>query len=189
MVSHGSCFMVTWNIFQKPPLGGRPNTNPRDHDTLNAHNRWFILFYHVWDTCMNRKFIEIAFGWGPSHIWLHTTLEDPWAHYMILEVTWDSLWTFSFGLSQLHDHGSWLMCEVALSVSHKDSKLVYSRSVEMNQQQTYGDFNLLFIFYFYFYVGWMRAMVGENRRLVHYQPMDFPSWPIQISNHRMAIRL
>jgi hypothetical protein len=31
------------------------------------------------------------------------------------------------------------------------------------------------------------AMVGENRRLVHYQPMDFPSWPVQISNHRMAI--
>jgi hypothetical protein len=34
-----------------------------------------------------------------------------------------------------------------------------------------------------------QTMVGENRRLVHYQPMDFPSWPVQISNHRMAIRL
>jgi hypothetical protein len=33
------------------------------------------------------------------------------------------------------------------------------------------------------------AMVGENRRLVYYQPMDFPLWPVQISNHRMAIRL
>jgi hypothetical protein len=33
------------------------------------------------------------------------------------------------------------------------------------------------------------TMVGENRRLVHYQPMDFLSWPVQISNHRMAIRL
>ena len=32
-------------------------------------------------------------------------------------------------------------------------------------------------------------MIGENRRLMYYQPMDFPSWPIQISNHRMAIRL
>ena len=31
-------------------------------------------------------------------------------------------------------------------------------------------------------------MVGENRRLVHYQPME-SSWPAQISNHRMAIRL
>jgi hypothetical protein len=33
------------------------------------------------------------------------------------------------------------------------------------------------------------TMVGENRRLVYYQLMDFPSWPVQISNHRMAIRL
>ena len=33
---------------------------------------------------------------------------------MILEVCWDSLWTLSFGLSQFHGHGSWLVCEVAL---------------------------------------------------------------------------
>ena len=33
---------------------------------------------------------------------------------MILEVPWDGLWTLSFGLSQFHDYGSWLMCEVAL---------------------------------------------------------------------------
>jgi hypothetical protein len=28
-------------------------------------------------------------------------------------------------------------------------------------------------------------MVGESRRLVHYQPMDFSSWLVQIFNHRM----
>ena len=47
MASNGSCFMVAWTIFQKPPLGGRPNTKPGDHGTSNAHNRWFILFCHV----------------------------------------------------------------------------------------------------------------------------------------------
>ena len=26
----------------------------------------------------------------------------------------DGLWTLSFGLSQFHGHGSWLVCEVAL---------------------------------------------------------------------------
>ena len=43
-----------WTIFhghldyyQKPPLGGRPHTKPEDHGTPNAHNRWFILVYHV----------------------------------------------------------------------------------------------------------------------------------------------
>jgi hypothetical protein len=35
---------------------------------------------------------------------------------MILEVCWDGLWTLSLGLSQFHGHGSWLVCEVALSV-------------------------------------------------------------------------
>ena len=25
---------------------------------------------------------------------------------------WDGLWALSFGLSQFHGHGSWLMCEV-----------------------------------------------------------------------------
>ena len=33
---------------------------------------------------------------------------------MILKVSWDSLWTLSFGLSECRGHGSWLVCEVAL---------------------------------------------------------------------------
>ena len=34
---------------------------------------------------------------------------------MILEVCRDGFWTLPFGLSQFHGHGSWLVCEVALS--------------------------------------------------------------------------
>ena len=52
----------------------------------------------------------MTFGWGPSHIRLHNTLEGPWPHYMILEVSWDGLWTLSFGFSQFHGHGSWRKC-------------------------------------------------------------------------------
>jgi hypothetical protein len=40
---------------------------------------------------------------------------------MVLEVSWDGLWTLSFGLSQFHGHGSWLLCEVALSCIHVTS--------------------------------------------------------------------
>jgi hypothetical protein len=91
MASNGSCFMVTWTIFQKPPLGGRPNTKPGDHGTPNVHNRWHILFYHVWEpTWINDYWNSIC------HIWLHVTLEDPWPHYMIWEVCWDNLWTLFF---------------------------------------------------------------------------------------------
>jgi hypothetical protein len=76
-----------------------------------VHNRWFILFYHVWGP-HEQNFIEIAYGWGFGHIWLHIRLEGPWPHYMILEVPWDGLWTLSFGLSRFHGHSSWLVYEV-----------------------------------------------------------------------------
>ena len=39
VASNGSCFMGDLNYFQRPPLGGRPNTKSGDHDTPNAHNR------------------------------------------------------------------------------------------------------------------------------------------------------
>ena len=35
---------------------------------------------------------------------------------MSLEVCWDGLWALSFGPSQFHGHGSWLVCEVALNI-------------------------------------------------------------------------
>ena len=107
------------DCFHKPLLGGMPNTKPEDHGIPNAHNRWFILlFYHVRGPAWIKS-IEFAFGRGRSHIRLHTTLEDPWPHYMILEMCWDGgLRTLSSGLSQFHGHGSWLVCEVALLGSH-----------------------------------------------------------------------
>ena len=43
---------------------------------------------------------------------------------MILEVSWDSLWTLSFGLPQLHGHGSWLVCTVALNNVMRTSNLI-----------------------------------------------------------------
>ena len=116
VASNGSCFMVTWIVFKNHLLDIGLITNLRDHDTPKTHNRWFIIFYHAWEDPYEQKFIEIAFGWGPGRIWLHTTLEGPWPHDMILEVCWDSLWTLSFGLSQFHGHGSWLVCEVARSI-------------------------------------------------------------------------
>ena len=108
MASNGSRFMVTCIIFENHLLEVGPTQN---HDTMAC---WFILFYHVW----RPAWIDIHWNsmWlRPNHTWLHTTLEGPWPHYMILEVYWDGLQRLSFRLSQFHGHGSWLMCEVALS--------------------------------------------------------------------------
>ena len=105
MASNGSCFMVTWTFFKKPHLGSRPNTRPGDHGTSNAHNRWFILFYHAW----RPAWIEIH--WNST--WLRARSHMV-SHYTPGYVT-TLHWTHSFELSQCHGHGSWLMCEVALS--------------------------------------------------------------------------
>ena len=56
------------------------------------------------------EFIEVAFSWGHGHIWLQTTLEGPWPHYMILEVSGTTLRHFFWALIILW---SWwlLACE------------------------------------------------------------------------------
>ena len=102
---HGFLHGIEWimfhghlDCFQKSPLGGKSNTKLGDHGTLNAHNCWFILFYHVWGSAW------IGIHWNSiwlraRHIWLHTTLKGLSPHYMILEVSWDGVWTFSLGPS------------------------------------------------------------------------------------------
>ena len=72
------------DYFPKPPLGGRPNTKPGDHGTPNAHNRWFILFYHVWGPA----WIEIHW----NSIWLRAR------SHMTSHYTWGPVTT-------LHDFG------------------------------------------------------------------------------------
>jgi hypothetical protein len=44
VASNGSCFHGHLDYFQKPLLGGMPNTNLGDHGTLNVHNHSFVLF-------------------------------------------------------------------------------------------------------------------------------------------------
>ena len=57
---------------------------------------------------------------------------------MVLEVSWDGLWTHSFGLSQIHGHGSWLVCEVALR--RPDYSLgINARGSTVTVQHMYSD--------------------------------------------------
>ena len=88
---HGCLHGIKWimfhghlDYFQKPPLGGRSNTKLGDHGTPNAHNRWFILFYHVWGPA----WIEIHW----NSIWLRAR------SHMTSHYTWGSVTT-------LHDFG------------------------------------------------------------------------------------
>ena len=114
MASNGSCFMVIWTVFKNHLL----EVVLTQHQETTA--LWTLttvgLFYFIMRGHPHEhKIVEIAFGWGPIYIWLHTSREGPWPYYMILKVRWDGVWTLSFPLSRLHGHGSWLVCEVALS--------------------------------------------------------------------------
>ena len=110
--SHVSCFMVTWIIFKNHLLevGLTPKQETMALWTLTTVD---LLYFIMYEDSHEQAFIEIAFGWRPRYIWLHTTLQSPRPHYMISKMCWDGLRTLSFGLSQLHGHRSWLMCEVA----------------------------------------------------------------------------
>jgi hypothetical protein len=112
---NGSCFMVVcWTVFKnKPSFGGRPNTKWGDHGTPRSHSRWFMIYFSCVRIMHEKKFIEIACGWGPDHMWLHTTLEGLWLHYNSFGSVLGRPLDTSFRLSQFHGHGSWLVCEVA----------------------------------------------------------------------------
>ena len=106
MASNGSRFMVTWIVFNNHLVEVGLTQNRETMALRNLTTVDSLYFYHMWRPHMNHfYFIEIAFGWRPSHILLHTKLEDTWPHNMILEVFWDNLWTLLLG-SQFHDRGS-----------------------------------------------------------------------------------
>ena len=87
----GFLYGIKWIIFhghldyfQKPLLGDRPDTKLGDHGIPNAHNRCFILFYHV----RGPTWIEIHW----NGIWLRVR------SHMTSHYTWGSVTT-------LHDVG------------------------------------------------------------------------------------
>ena len=94
MASHGSCFMVAWNIFKNDLLRGRPNTKPGEPCHSERSQLLICSILSCVRTLMNRNSLKY--------------------HLVESSVTYD--FTLSFGLSRFHGHNSWLVCEVALSL-------------------------------------------------------------------------
>ena len=99
MASNGSCFMVAWFVLETTSWCSRHNTNLEDHGTPNTHNRWFILFYHVWGPA----WIEIH----SNSIWLRVR------SHMTSHYTWGPVTT-------LHDFGGVLGWPSTLSLGSHD---------------------------------------------------------------------
>ena len=66
--------LCSLELFSRPSLRGRPNTKPGDHDTLNAHNRWFLLF----DRARGPTLIKIHWNSIWLRVWSHMTLHYTW---------------------------------------------------------------------------------------------------------------
>ena len=103
------------DYFKKKP-SGRPNTKLGDHGIPNAHNRGFYSISSHVRTCMNKMHWNSIWLRARSHMnfTLHSRVRDHTTWFW--RVCWDGLWTLSFGLTQFHGHGSWLVWKVALNV-------------------------------------------------------------------------
>ena len=131
-VYHGFLHGIEWimfyahlDYFHKLPLGGRPSTKPGDHGNVNVHNHECTLFECVWVPA----WIEIHWNsiWlrAQSHIYGFTVDLRVRDH-----TTWFWRWlgtaafghSLSFGLSQFHGHGCWLVCEGGLTKKVHDNQ-------------------------------------------------------------------
>jgi hypothetical protein len=79
VTSNGPGFMGTWTILKNHIL---------ETMALRMLTTIDLFCFIMCEGLHEYKFIEIAICWGLGHIWLHTTLEATWPHYMISEVSW-----------------------------------------------------------------------------------------------------
>jgi hypothetical protein len=124
---------VKWIMFhgqldylKKLSLGCRPKLKIGRswHSEISQSFIYYILLAvtkpHEW------KIIEIAFGWGPSHI---MTSHYTWGSVTTLHDFGSVLgqpWALFLGFSLFHDHGSWLVCEVALTTRKRGPRTHFS---------------------------------------------------------------
>jgi hypothetical protein len=82
---HGLLHAIQWimfhghlDYFPKPSFGSKSNTKSGDHGIPNAHNRWFILFYHVWGSAWIKNHWKWHLVEGPvtCDFTLHSRIRD-----------------------------------------------------------------------------------------------------------------
>jgi hypothetical protein len=92
-------FHVYLDYFQKPPLGGRPNTKHEDRGTPHAHNHWLILSYHVWRPTWIKIHWNSIWLRAKSHVTAHYTWGFVTALHDLGGVLGRPLDTFSWALT------------------------------------------------------------------------------------------
>ena len=103
---------MAYRILCQAPLNGGFKTKPGDNDTSKSHNPWFIITDCV-EGLTWREWSRIAFGREPGcgRLTLHLKVHGHTKfnlNFHNLALRWVSR------ASQLHGHGPWPQCKVAL---------------------------------------------------------------------------
>ena len=109
------------DYFQKPPLGGRPNTNPGDHHTSERSQPLIYFILSCTRTHVNRNSLKWHLVEGP--VTYDFTLHDgggvlgqqPLGHFLLSPHNFMVIYS------------PWLACEVALKLQHHESCLDHTR--------------------------------------------------------------
>ena len=137
--------------FQKPPLGGKSNTKPGDHGTLNTHNRWCILFHHAW---------------GPAWIEIHwNSIRLRACSHMTSHYTWGSVTTpHDFGgvLRQPLDTFFWAL---TISWSRLLARVWSGPKVDWVRSKVHGGNDQGEPAVSYRWTGWVGEITGWSSRL------------------------
>jgi hypothetical protein len=108
MAPNGSCFMVTWIIIKYHHLEVDLTQNKATMALQNLTTIYSIYFI----LCEDPAWIEIHWNSIWMRIRSHMTSHYTWGFVTALHDfwwSWNGLWILSFGLSQFHSHGPWLL--------------------------------------------------------------------------------
>ena len=122
--------------FQKPSLGGSPNTQNWETMTLRMLTTVGLFYFIiVWGPTWIEIHWNTSWLMARSHMASHYTWESMTTLHDfggVLEWPLDGLQTLSFGPSQSHGHSSWLVCKVLPNpweIAHtKRRRLCYQRT-------------------------------------------------------------
>ena len=100
VASNGPCFMVTWNVFKNHLLEVGRTPDRESVGFWNAHERWSILFYHVWGPA----WIDIRWDGIWLRAWSRRTSHYTWGSVTALcdfggVLGWRPLDTFFWALT------------------------------------------------------------------------------------------
>ena len=114
MASSGPCFMVTWTIFKNYLLEIGLKQN-RETMAIQNPTTVDLFFYHVWGPHMNRYSMKQHLVEGPVtyDFTLHLSARDQ------TTLIWKcpkAAFEHFLGALTMFGHGSWLACEMALSI-------------------------------------------------------------------------